>query len=242
MQASNATFLAVLTTDDGPIECVYKPIRGRAAAVGLPDGAPSDCGRWPRTRCPRRAVRRGAGDRAGRRPARPRVAAGLGRRGRRRRPTRWSTWCRPSRCPGRAGSTWSTGLDADDRSVSVIHADCPPLRRMAVFDVLVNNADRKGGHILGSGGRVFGVDHGVCFHTDPKLRTLLWGWAGAELTERELAAVRRARDDGPGPAGRAAGRARDRGAVQPRRAAAAPRPAPPPARRSVALRSPGPPF
>ena len=68
---------------------------------------------------------------------------------------------------------------------------------MAVFDVLVNNADRKGGHILGSGGRVFGVDHGVCFHTDPKLRTLLWGWAGAELTDEERAAVRRARDERP---------------------------------------------
>ena len=89
------------------------------------------------------------------------------------------------------------GLDARDRSVSVIHADCAPLRRMAVFDVLVNNADRKGGHILGSGGHVFGVDHGVCFNTDPKLRTLLWGWAGAELTDDELAAVRRVRDETP---------------------------------------------
>ena len=49
---------------------------------------------------------------------------------------------------------------------------------LAVFDVLINNADRKGGHILGSEGRVFGVDHGISFHTDPKLRTLLWGWAG----------------------------------------------------------------
>ncbi len=66
-----------------------------------------------------------------------------------------------------------------------------------MFDVVINNADRKGGHILGSGGRVFGVDHGVSFHTDHKLRTLLWGWAGLELTTRELAAVRQARDDAP---------------------------------------------
>jgi uncharacterized repeat protein (TIGR03843 family) len=50
---------------------------------------------------------------------------------------------------------------------------------------------------LGSEGRVFGVDHGVSFHTDHKLRTLLWGWAGAELDERELTAVRRARDGAP---------------------------------------------
>ena len=70
------------------------------------------------------------------------------------------------------------------------------LRMLAVFDVLINNADRKGGHILGSDGRVFGVDHGVSFHTDHKLRTLLWGWAGAQLTTRELEAVRR---PGSGP-------------------------------------------
>jgi uncharacterized repeat protein (TIGR03843 family) len=44
---------------------------------------------------------------------------------------------------------------------------------------------------------VFGVDHGVTFHTDHKLRTLLWGWAGATLDERELTAVRRARDEAP---------------------------------------------
>jgi uncharacterized repeat protein (TIGR03843 family) len=89
------------------------------------------------------------------------------------------------------------GLDAEDRPVTVIHADTPDLKLLAVFDVLVNNADRKGGHILGSGGRVFGVDHGVTFHTDHKLRTLLWGWAGTALDERELTAVRRARDDAP---------------------------------------------
>ena len=98
---------------------------------------------------------------------------------------------------------------------------------MAVFDVLVNNADRKGGHILGSGGHVFGVDHGVCFNTDPKLRTLLWGWAGAELTDDELRGRPAGPGRDPGPAVRAAGRARDRGAVEPRRTAAAPRPLPP---------------
>ena len=83
----------------------------------------------------------------------------------------------------------------------MVHADDELLRRLAVFDVVINNADRKGGHILGSGGRVFGVDHGVCFHTDPKLRTLLWGWAGAELTEDELVAVKRVHDDVPGQLG-----------------------------------------
>ena len=94
------------------------------------------------------------------------------------------------------------GLDRTDQAVSVVHADDEQLRRLAVFDVVINNADRKGGHILGSGGRVFGVDHGISFHTDPKLRTLLWGWAGAELNEDELVAVKRVHDDVPGPAGR----------------------------------------
>ncbi len=130
-------------------------------------------------------------------PLGPGFAAGLGGASTPTRPTRWSTWCRPRRCPAEAGSPWSTGWTPTTGSVSVIHADCPPLRRLAVFDVLINNADRKGGHILASGGRVFGVDHGICFHTDPKLRTLLWGWAGTELTDAELAAVRRVRDDDP---------------------------------------------
>ena len=58
---------------------------------------------------------------------------------------------------------------------------------MVVFDVVVNNADRKGGHVLPmAGGHRYGVDHGVSFHTDPKLRTVLWGWAGEPMTEDEV--------------------------------------------------------
>ena len=49
------------------------------------------------------------------------------------------------------------GFDGDDRPVSVIHADVADLRLLAVFDVLINNADREGGRILSSAGRVFGV-------------------------------------------------------------------------------------
>jgi len=104
--------------------------------------------------------------------------------------------------PARAvpSSGWFTcvdGMGADDRPVSVIHADDPRLRNLAVFDVLVNNADRKGGHILASEGQVFGVDHGISFHTDHKLRTLLWGWAGSPLTPTELGRVEKARDEAP---------------------------------------------
>jgi uncharacterized repeat protein (TIGR03843 family) len=58
---------------------------------------------------------------------------------------------------------------------------------MAVFDAVVNNADRKVGHILPvEGGHVFGVDHGICFSPEPKLRTVLWGWRGARLAVPEL--------------------------------------------------------
>jgi uncharacterized repeat protein (TIGR03843 family) len=55
---------------------------------------------------------------------------------------------------------------------------------MAVFDAVVNNADRKGGHLLPTpSGHIYGVDHGVTFNVDEKLRTVLWQWAGARLTE-----------------------------------------------------------
>jgi uncharacterized repeat protein (TIGR03843 family) len=65
---------------------------------------------------------------------------------------------------------------------------------MAVFDVVVNNADRKGGHVLEmADGHRYGIDHGICFHSEPKLRTVLWGWAGEPLTTQEADAVRRVR-------------------------------------------------
>ncbi|MBO0812895.1 MAG: SCO1664 family protein [Microlunatus sp.] len=82
------------------------------------------------------------------------------------------------------------GYAADDSPVIVVHADDDRLRLLAVFDALINNADRKGGHILASSGRVFGVDHGICFHTENKLRTLLWGWAGKPLRDDEIKRIR----------------------------------------------------
>ncbi|HQR26396.1 MAG TPA: SCO1664 family protein [Nocardioides sp.] len=78
------------------------------------------------------------------------------------------------------------GLDGHDRPVSLVHEDSEPLRRMAVFDVLVNNADRKGGHVLAMpDGHRYGVDHGVTFHVENKLRTVLWGWLGEPLSAEE---------------------------------------------------------
>jgi uncharacterized repeat protein (TIGR03843 family) len=74
--------------------------------------------------------------------------------------------------------------------VTLVHADDTRLRRIAVFDVVINNADRKGGHILaGIDGRVYGVDHGVSLHVQDKLRTVLWGWAGKPIDDEALAAI-----------------------------------------------------
>jgi uncharacterized repeat protein (TIGR03843 family) len=71
--------------------------------------------------------------------------------------------------------------------VDLARSDHPQLRRMAVFDAVVNNADRKGGHLLPTpDGHVYGVDHGVCFAVEDKLRTLLWRWRGQPLTGEAL--------------------------------------------------------
>jgi uncharacterized repeat protein (TIGR03843 family) len=79
---------------------------------------------------------------------------------------------------------------ARDEPVVLVHEDSVPLRRMAVFDIITNNPDRKGGHVLPMpGGHRHGVDHGVCFHPEDKLRTVLWGWAGQRLTAEELTGV-----------------------------------------------------
>jgi uncharacterized repeat protein (TIGR03843 family) len=196
LQASNATFLAELEVDGETIECVYKPLQGERPlwdfphrTLGLREVAAYEVSRIGGFDCvPVTALADGP--------------FGLGS---------LQVWVDvdeaatsqlvdlvPSSAVPKDGWFASVeGLDADDRPVSVIHADVADLRLLAVFDVLINNADRKGGHILSSAGRVFGVDHGVSFHTDHKLRTLLWGWAGSELNLGELAAVRKARDEAP---------------------------------------------
>src|SRR5665811_1868269 len=77
---------------------------------------------------------------------------------------------------------------SDGTPVVVAHADRPELAAAAVFDVVINNADRKGSHlVLDESGSVWGFDHGVSFHAEPKLRTVLWGWVGKPLPETELA-------------------------------------------------------
>ncbi|MFD0313903.1 SCO1664 family protein [Streptomyces flavalbus] len=81
---------------------------------------------------------------------------------------------------------------AEDRTALLVHADDERLRRLAVLDAVINNADRKGGHLLPTAtGHLYGIDHGVTFHTENKLRTLLWGWAGEPLTEEAVTVLDR---------------------------------------------------
>jgi uncharacterized repeat protein (TIGR03843 family) len=101
---------------------------------------------------------------------------------------------------------WKTvleGRDESGRSVTLVHEDSPALRRMAVFDIVVNNADRKGDHVLAmADDRRHGVDHGLTFHRDHKLRTVLWGWLGDALTAEELDGIERVSEGLHGDLGR----------------------------------------
>lgn len=75
-------------------------------------------------------------------------------------------------------------IDVDDGvdPVQLVQSDDERLRRIAVFDALINNADRKGGHLLpDSDGAVWGIDHGVTFAATSKLRTVLWQWRGLPI-------------------------------------------------------------
>jgi hypothetical protein len=88
---------------------------------------------------------------------------------------------------------WVTTDDSIDVVRLVVDAD-PRLRRIAVFDAIVNNTDRKGGHLLPiPGGHLHAVDHGVTFSVVPKLRTLLWAWEGEPFSVEEVTVLDRVR-------------------------------------------------
>ena len=70
--------------------------------------------------------------------------------------------------------------------------DEPLLRKLALFDAVINNTDRKIGHLLPTPeGKLLGCDHGVTFHHEDKLRTVLWQWAGSSLTDSEIGQLQR---------------------------------------------------
>jgi uncharacterized repeat protein (TIGR03843 family) len=99
-------------------------------------------------------------------------------------------------------------VDEEADVVDMVNGDDPRLRRIAVFDAVVNNTDRKAGHLLPvPGGHLHAVDHGVTFSTVPKLRTVLWAWEDEPFDDGELAGLARVAEalgsaDAPGPLAR----------------------------------------
>jgi uncharacterized repeat protein (TIGR03843 family) len=186
LPASNATFYGSVRSEQGSVACVYKPVAGERPLWDFPD----------RTLAAREAAAYVVSEALGWDIVPPTVLrdgpAGPGMVQAWREPD-------PEQDPvdvvprGQVPPGYRVVLDAhdgDDAEVSLVHEDTVPLRRMAVFDVLVNNADRKGGHVLAMpGGHRHGVDHGVCFHVENKLRTVLWGWAEEPLPLDDRAAV-----------------------------------------------------
>ena len=199
VQASNATFFAELSGPTGVLSCVYKPVRGERPLWDFPDGTLAE------REVAAFAISAAAGfDLV---PATVLIDGPMG-------PGSLQAWIDvDDEAPdvidlvssGRTPAGWFDvveGLDAHERPVTVIHRDDPQLRRMALFDALINNADRKGAHILTDHwGRHWAVDHGVSLHVQDKLRTVLWGWAGDELDDPELALVTAALTAAPELAG-----------------------------------------
>ena len=89
-----------------------------------------------------------------------------------------------------------TGIDEEGKQVTLAHEDSPRLRQIAVFDALINNADRKAGHLLtDQAGMTFGIDHGVAFNAEDKLRTVLWGWIGQDISEAHIVDLKKLQNE-----------------------------------------------
>ena len=86
-------------------------------------------------------------------------------------------------------------IDSSVDLMNFYQSDHPKLRELALFDLITNNTDRKIGHLIPTqDGHVYGCDHGVTFHEDDKLRTVLWQWAGVSYSEVEKSLLQLARE------------------------------------------------
>ena len=166
VDASNATLYCAISAAGREANCVYKPIAGERPLWDFPDGTL-----------------------AAREAAAYAVSAASG----------WDlvppTVIRDGPFGVGMVQLWIEVDDEVDLS-ALSRSDHPDLARMAVLDAVINNADRKGGHLLPvTSGRVYGIDHGVCFSTEDKLRTLLWQWRGDPLPLEAVEVLERLRDD-----------------------------------------------
>ena len=160
--ASNASFVGRSALGEALTRCVYKPTAGERPLDDFPDGT----------------------------LARREVAAYLVSEA-----TGWglvpTTVLREDGPYGPGMAQLWIDVDESVDLADLLRAGDERLRRIAVFDAVVNNTDRKGGHLLPTaGGRLHGVDHGVCFSVRPKLRTVLWDWRGEPFAPGELEAIR----------------------------------------------------
>ena len=170
IDASNATLYATVTLEDQEVICIYKPIAGERPLWDFADGSL-----------------------AHREYSAYLVSQALGFH------IVPLTILRDGPYGIGMVQEWITLNEEIDLS-SFFSTDNPSLRSMALFDAIVNNTDRKIGHILPvSEDEVYGCDHGVTFHVDDKLRTVLWQWADVSFTDSEMELLRNAekmlRDD-----------------------------------------------
>ncbi|OLT29989.1 phosphatidylinositol kinase [Nocardiopsis sp. CNR-923] len=164
--ASNATLYCTVSDAPRSAACVYKPVAGERPLWDFPDGTL-----------------------AGREVSAFSVSEALG----------WGIVPPTVHRDGPFGEgmvqLWVHGDTTVDLVALSHQTDNADLRRMAVFDAVINNSDRKIGHLLPTaGGHLYGCDHGVSFAEDYKLRTVLWQWRGEPLTEDALAALESVRD------------------------------------------------
>src|SRR5579875_2457014 len=163
VDASNATFYCRASRGGEAAACVYKPVAGERPLWDFPDGTLAE-----------------------REVAAYEVSAATG----------WSIVPPTIYREGPAGpgmvQLWIDVDEGVSLSRLMRRRDIEQLRRIAVFDAVINNADRKGGHLLPvPDGHVWGVDHGVTFSVEDKLRTVLWQWAGQRLTDEAHAVLER---------------------------------------------------
>lgn len=186
-EASNLTLLCTARLAETSLRCVYKPVAGERPLSDFPDGSLagreraayllSEAGGWDLV--PPTVLREGP------------LGPGSCQLWVEADPEQQLVAVLPA---GDDHPGWFPVLraEAEQGPVLVAHRDQPALRTLALYDAVVNNADRKGSHLLGHGpGQVSGVDHGICFAAGDKLRTLLWGWRGQPVTATDLALLER---------------------------------------------------